>query len=77
MVKMVVYFIEAGVVSVASGSEHVADLESGDVLGEIAMVTGAQRTATATAKEDTLLLTLPKDDFDHLREECCAGFSCK
>ena len=64
-----VYFIEAGVVSVSSGSEHVADLESGDVLGEIAMVTGAQRTATATAKEDTLLLTLPKDDFDHLREE--------
>ena len=65
----VVYFIEDGRISVTSGSEHVADLESGDVLGEIAMVTGANRTATATAKEDTLLLALPKDDFDHLRKE--------
>jgi hypothetical protein len=65
----VVYFIEAGTISVTSGTEHVANLESGDVLGEIAMVTGAQRTATATAKEDTLLLALPKDDFDHLRKE--------
>ena len=65
----VVYFLETGVVSVSSGSEHIANLESGDVLGEIAMVTGAPRTATATAKEDTLVLALPKDDFDHLRKE--------
>ena len=65
----VVYFIESGEVSVTRGTENIANLGTGDVLGEIALVTGAQRTATATAKGETALLALPKDDFDHWRKE--------
>ncbi len=64
-----VFFIETGTVSVTRGGEEVANLKSGDVLGEIALVTGAPRTATAVAKDDVSALTFPKEDFDQWRSE--------
>ena len=64
-----VFFIESGSVSVTRGSEFIADLKSGDVLGEIALVTGAPRTATATAKNEVFALTFPKEDFDQWRSQ--------
>ena len=64
-----VYFIDDGRVSVLRGTDNIANLTSGDVLGEIALVTGAPRTAAAIAEEDTILLALSKIDFDHWRKE--------
>ena len=64
-----VFFIESGSVSVTRGGEFVADLKSGDVLGEIALVTGAPRTATASAKDEVFVLTFPKEDFDQWRSQ--------
>ncbi len=64
-----IFFIETGTVSVSRGAETIANLVSGDVLGEIALVTGAPRTATAVAKEDTTVLTFPKEDFDQWRAQ--------
>jgi CRP-like cAMP-binding protein len=64
-----VFFIETGTVSVTRGTEFIADLKSGDVLGEIALVTGAPRTATATAKDEISVLTFPKEDFDQWRSQ--------
>lgn len=64
-----VFFIESGTVSVTRGSREIALLNSGDVLGEIALVTGAPRTATAVAKSDTCALTFPKEDFDAWRSQ--------
>ncbi len=62
-----VFFIESGSVTVSRGDKEIALLESGDVLGEIALVTGAPRTATAIAKSDVSALTFPKEDFDDWR----------
>jgi len=65
----VVYFVESGEIEVTQGHEVISNLKSGDVLGEIALVTGSHRTATATAKTDASLFSLPKEDFDHWRKE--------
>ena len=64
-----VFFIESGTVTVSRGDKVIALLESGDVLGEIALVTGAPRTATAVAKDDVSALTFPKEDFDEWRSQ--------
>jgi len=64
-----VYFIEAGEISISRGNKNIAHLQSGDVLGEIAVVTGEPRTAKAVVKEDALLLVLGKNDFDALRKK--------
>ncbi len=64
-----VFFIESGTVTVSRDDKVIALLESGDVLGEIALVTGAPRTATAVAKDDISALTFPKEDFDEWRSQ--------
>jgi hypothetical protein len=64
-----VFFIESGTVTVSRDDKVIALLESGDVLGEIALVTGAPRTATAVAKDDISALTFPKKDFDEWRSQ--------
>jgi len=66
----VLYFLKSGVIHLQSGGEDVAQLESGDVLGEIALVTGAKRTATAIAIQDTTALSLTKESFEALRTQC-------
>ena len=64
-----VIFIESGTVTVSRDDKVIALLESGDVLGEIALVTGAPRTATAVANDDISALTFPKEDFDVWRSQ--------
>ncbi|MEC7751735.1 MAG: cyclic nucleotide-binding domain-containing protein [Myxococcota bacterium] len=64
-----IYFIETGEITLSHGDEAFAQLDAGEVLGEIALITGAARTATATAKIDTRLLRLEKSDFDELRQQ--------
>ena len=65
----VVYFIESGNIEVTQGGEVISNLEPGDVLGEIALITGSHRTATATAKYDSSLFSLPKENFDYWRKK--------
>ena len=62
-----VVFLESGSVTVVRDEQEIALLEGGDVLGEIALVTGAPRTATAIAKEETTAFSFPKEDFDDWR----------
>ena len=64
-----VLFISDGCVEITSDQSIVAELKTGDVVGEIALVTGGKRTATATASVDTNALSLSKEYFDLCRTE--------
>ena len=45
---------------------RLATLSRGDSFGEMALLSGEPRTATAVAAEDATLLRIGRDDFDHL-----------
>lgn len=60
------YLIEAGEVEVTRADKVVAVLSAGETVGEIALITGAPRTATILALVPTRLLQLPKNAFDDL-----------
>jgi hypothetical protein len=64
-----IFFIETGAVDISQGAEHLAKVGPGDILGEIALITGGKRTATCKATEPTTVISLPKEDFDHWRKE--------
>ena len=56
----------------------VADVTAGQVLGEVALIDGAPRSATATAAEDTVGLILPDRWFRQVvarRPDVLAGFA--
>ena len=57
------YVIERGVVTITARDQLLRTLGPGDFLGEIAIVFGGTRTATAVATEPGSLLVLPKPDF--------------
>ena len=65
----VLYFLKEGSVLLEAGRTRVAEQSKGDLLGEIALVTGDKRSATATALEETRALALSKEDFDELRHK--------
>jgi CPA2 family monovalent cation:H+ antiporter-2 len=57
------FFISSGAVEVTIGKERI-QLGPGDFFGEMALLTGAPRTADVTAIDYCLFLTLNKIDFD-------------
>ena len=57
------YVIERGVVTITAHEQWLRTLGPGDFLGEIAILFGGTRTATAVASEAGSLLVLPKADF--------------
>jgi CRP-like cAMP-binding protein len=61
------YFIEQGEVALSRGGAEFKTLGAGDVLGEIALLTGAPRTAQAVARTHAVALALLKEDFDRVR----------
>jgi hypothetical protein len=63
-----IYFVKDGSILITRGDNQIANLVSGDVLGEMSIITGENRSATALAEEDTSLLVMQKDDFDHWRK---------
>jgi short-subunit dehydrogenase len=66
------YVIATGTVRIVAESrdgEVIAQLESGDFFGEMALITGLPRTATALAVSDTRLWKMEKDDFDRMIRE--------
>ncbi|MFL6080879.1 MAG: Crp/Fnr family transcriptional regulator [Ornithinibacter sp.] len=57
------YVIDRGVVTITARDQLLRTLGPGDFLGEIAILFGGTRTATAVATEPGSLLVLPKPDF--------------
>ena len=57
------FVIERGVVTISAHDRQLRMLGVGDFLGEIAILFGGTRTATAVATEAGSLLVLPKADF--------------
>jgi len=64
-----VHFVVSGKIDLDHQGKALPTLGAGEILGEIALLTGATRTATATAHSPVRTLTLRKEDFDHLRRE--------
>jgi voltage-gated potassium channel len=60
------FIIASGRVAVERGGQRIRDLGPGDFLGEIALVDGGPRTATATTETDTSLLVLAHREFNTL-----------
>lgn len=57
------FIIDEGVVEITAEDRRLRQLGPGDYLGEIALVFGGTRTATATVAERAKLFVLGKDDF--------------
>jgi CRP/FNR family transcriptional regulator, cyclic AMP receptor protein len=62
------FVIESGELEVTVGGESVATLTAGDYFGEIALLTGADRMATVTARTDVRCYALTPWDFRSLVE---------
>jgi CRP-like cAMP-binding protein len=62
------YLLLDGDVSITQGGKAVRDLRAGDFLGEIALVDGRARTATATATSDLRVATIECAAFTDLME---------
>ncbi len=60
------YLVESGRLEVSRGGASLAVLGPGDMVGEMALLTGETRTADVTALEPAILLTLRKEAFDRL-----------
>ncbi len=63
------YVIEAGRAGVMVSGEHVATLETGTVVGEMALVDHRPRSATVTAETPMKLLALDAKSFRSLLDE--------
>jgi CRP-like cAMP-binding protein len=63
-----IYFIEGGEAVVLDEDREAAEtLRPGDTFGEIALLLTGQRTATVVARSPMRLLSLPGQDFEHIR----------
>ena len=57
------YVIQSGRVEIQVGNRLLDTLESNDLFGEMALIDGAVRSATAVAKTDVVLVPMSKKDF--------------
>ncbi|MBT4815702.1 MAG: cyclic nucleotide-binding domain-containing protein [Lentisphaerae bacterium] len=69
-----VYIVASGLVDVSTRiagdvEKNLLTLRTGGVFGELALLTGDPRSATATTKSDCVLLSLTRDAFSALCEE--------
>jgi CRP-like cAMP-binding protein len=63
------FFVESGAVAVTLGGERRATLGPGDHFGEIALLAGADRTATVSAESDVVCWGMPAWNFRPLVRE--------
>jgi CRP-like cAMP-binding protein len=68
------YLIVSGAVVISANSAegqemHLNTLSSGDIMGEIALLDGGPRTATATVTEEGLVFCIDRSEFLHLLEQ--------
>jgi CRP-like cAMP-binding protein len=57
------YVIQSGRVEIQAGNRLLDTLEQNDLFGEMALIDGALRSATAVAKTDVALVPMSKKDF--------------
>ncbi len=57
------YIIQSGKVEIQVGNRLLDTLEANDIFGEMALIDGAPRSATATAKTEVALVPMSKKDF--------------
>jgi CRP-like cAMP-binding protein len=57
------YVIQSGQVEIQFGNRLLDTLEPNDLFGEMALIDGAPRSATAVAKTDVALVPISKKDF--------------
>ena len=62
------YVVVEGSVKVVRGGRTVASLGPGEYFGELALISGAPRTATVTSEEDSTLMVLDPRRFDVILE---------
>jgi CRP/FNR family transcriptional regulator, cyclic AMP receptor protein len=62
------YVIASGSVRVERQGQYLRTLNAGDFLGEIALIDGGPRTATATTESDCQLLVIAQSEFGVLLE---------
>ncbi len=62
------YIIYDGQVKIHVGDYRLSTLINGDFFGELGLLDGGERSATATCETDTLLLRLDQEDFYELNE---------
>lgn len=63
------FFVESGTLAVTKGDVHRATLGPGDHFGEIALLAGADRTATVSAETDVVCWGMPAWSFRPLVRE--------
>lgn len=57
------YVIQSGLVEIQLGNRLLDTLEPNDLFGEMALIDGAPRSATAVAKTDVVLVPISKKEF--------------
>lgn len=60
------FIVLGGKISLYSGKKHIADLHSGDMFGEMALINNDPRSATAVAAETSNLFVLSETTFQKL-----------
>lgn len=66
------YIVLGGLLGVFDGEKQIATLRTGDMFGEMALVTSEPRSATVKALEDSRLFTLTEDTFNRLMTKTVA-----
>lgn len=60
------YIIFTGTISIYKGSREIIEFGSGDMIGEMSLLDSGTRSATAKAKENTVLLEISENVFQDL-----------
>ena len=60
------FVVRRGRLEVEVGGRVVRELGSGEVIGEIALLTGEQRSAAVRARRDSTVLEIPRDAFESM-----------
>jgi len=63
------YVVADGEVDLTIGDQHLETLRTADIFGELAVITGEPRSATARARTDCRLVEIPESRFIYLVQE--------
>jgi CRP/FNR family transcriptional regulator, cyclic AMP receptor protein len=69
------YFIASGEVSLSANGRRLDSLNAGEIFGEMTVITGSPRSATATAKTDATLYSLDGDQLPAALQKASPEFA--